>query len=131
MVFHGDDGLDELTTTTTSTVHELADGELRRATIDPLDFGLTRATAADLRGADAATNAQAVRAVLAGEKGRHRDIALLNASAALVVAGRTPDLAGGIDAAAASIDGGHAGAALTELVRISQEAAAEEAKATT
>ena len=112
-------------------MHELADGELRRVTVDPLDFGLTRATAADLRGADAATNAQAVRAVLAGEKGPHRDIALLNAAAALVVAGLAPDLAAGIDAAAASIDGGRAAGALAELVRLSPEAAAEEAKATT
>jgi anthranilate phosphoribosyltransferase len=130
-VFHGADGLDELTTTTTSTVHELADGALRRVTVDPLDFGLTRASAADLRGADAATNAQAVRAVLAGEKGPHRDIALLNAAAALVVAGLTPDLAAGIDAAAASIDSGQATGALAELVRVSQDAAAEEADATT
>jgi anthranilate phosphoribosyltransferase len=131
MVFHGDDGLDELTTTTTSTVHELADGALRRVTVDPLDFGLTRANAADLRGADAETNAQAVRAVLAGEKGPHRDIALLNAAAALVVAGRAPELAGGIDAAIAAIDSGQAAGALAELVRVSQEAAAEEAKANT
>jgi anthranilate phosphoribosyltransferase len=131
MVFHGDDGLDELTTTTTSTVHELADGARRRVTVDPLDFDLTRATAADLRGADAATNAQAVRTVLTGEKGPHRDIALLNAAAALVVAGLTPDLAAGIDAAAAAIDSGQATGALAELVRVSQEAAAEEADATT
>ncbi len=130
MVFHGDDGLDELTTTTTSTVHELVDGELRRTTVDPLAFGLTRASAGDLRGADAATNAQAVRAVLAGEKGPHRDIALLNAAAALVVAGIVTDLAAGIDAAATSVDNGHAAGALAALVRISQEAGAEEAQAT-
>src|SRR3954471_2861275 len=77
MVFHGDDGLDELTTTGTSTVHELVDGELRNTTLDPLDFGIARAPLSKLAGGDVATNARAITAVLSGEKGAHRDIALL------------------------------------------------------
>jgi anthranilate phosphoribosyltransferase len=129
MVFYGDDGLDELTTTTTSTVHELVDGELRYTTIDPLDLGIARASAADLRGGDATTNAQSVRSVLAGEKSAHRDIALLNAAAALVVAGAADDFPSGLEVATAAVDGGNAAHALGELVRTSREAAAVEAKA--
>jgi anthranilate phosphoribosyltransferase len=129
MVFYGDDGLDELTTTTTSTVHELVDGELRYTTIDPLDLGIARASAADLRGGDAATNAQSVRSVLAGEKSAHRDIALLNAAAALVVAGAADDFPSGLEVATAAVDSGNAAHALGELVRTSREAAAVEAKA--
>jgi anthranilate phosphoribosyltransferase len=113
MVFYGDDGLDELTTTTTSTVHELVDGEFRNTTIDPLDFGIARASAADLRGGDAATNAQSVRSVLAGEKSAHRDIALLNAAAALVVAGVADDFQSGLEVATAAVDGGNAAHALS------------------
>jgi len=128
LVFHGDDGLDELTTTTTSTVHELVDGEIRQFRLDPLDLGIGRAEAADLCGADVTTNANAVRAVLAGEKGPHRDIACLNAAAALVVAGIATDLASGVDAAAAAIDDGGADDALATLVRVSTESAVTEAE---
>jgi anthranilate phosphoribosyltransferase len=126
MVFHGDDGLDELTTATTSTVHELKDGEVRTYTVDPLDLGIARTSADTLSGGDAAANAGAVRAVLAGEKGSHRDIAVLNAAAALVVAGIAPDLGGGVEAASASVDEGRAARVLDTLVRVSTEAAARE-----
>ena len=88
-VFHGDDGLDELTTTTTSTVYELRDGAVRRFTIDPSDLGYRAGReAATSRAATPPTNADAVRAVLDGKPGAVRDIALLNAAAALVVAGQ-------------------------------------------
>jgi anthranilate phosphoribosyltransferase len=127
MVFHGDDGLDELTTTTTSTVHELVDGATTTYTVDPATFGMTRVDMDALRGGDAAANAASVRAVLSGEKGPVRDIAVLNAAAALVVAGLVPDLGGGVDAAATSIDGGAAQQALDRLVEVSREAAAAEA----
>ncbi len=127
MVFHGDDGLDELTTTGTSTIHELTDGALRTITLDPLDFGIARAIPEKLAGGDVATNARALIAVLAGEQGAHRDVAMLNAAAALVVAGVAPDLGAGVQAAAASIDGGHAARALETLVRVSNEAKAAEA----
>ena len=87
LVFRGDDGLDELTTTTTSTVHELVDGGTRVYTLDPMDFGIARADGVALAGGDAETNATCIRSVLAGDKGAARDIAVLNAAAALVVAG--------------------------------------------
>jgi anthranilate phosphoribosyltransferase len=126
MVFHGDDGLDELTTTTTSTVHELIDGELRTSTLDGLDVGIARARPEQLTGGDAATNAGIVRKVLAGEKGAARDIAVLNAAAALMVAGLATDFATGVEAASDSIDDGRATAALDTLIRISSEAHAAE-----
>jgi anthranilate phosphoribosyltransferase len=126
LVFHGDDGLDELTTTTTSTVHELADGEVRTFTLDPLDIGITLAQPSELVGGDAATNASVVRAVLGGDKGPTRDIALLNAAAGVVVAGLAPDLATGLEVAAQSVDRGDAARALETLVRVSTQAAADD-----
>jgi anthranilate phosphoribosyltransferase len=119
MVFHGDDGLDELTTSTTSTVHELVRGEVHTFTLDPLDLGIARAPADTLVGGDAAANADAIRAVLAGEKGAHRDIAVLNAAAALVVAGVAPAFGSGVESAAAAIDDGRAAQALERLVDVS------------
>ena len=88
--------------------------------------GIPRAEARALAGGDALTNARSVHAVLAGEKGPHRDIAVLNAAAALVVSGVASDLASGVDAGAASIDGGHAARALERLVRASGDAMASE-----
>ncbi len=84
LVFRGDDGLDELTTTTTSQVWQVRDGEVHQTTLDPLDLGIPRAEAAALRGADAAYNAGVTRALLKGEPGPVRDAVLLNAAAALV-----------------------------------------------
>jgi anthranilate phosphoribosyltransferase len=129
LVFHGADGLDELTTTTTSVVHELRDGTVHSYTVDPADLGIAPAHRDALRGGDAATNAAAVRAVLAGEHGARRDIAVLNAAAALVVAGEAADLSAGIMAAAASIDDGRAATALETLVRVSTAARADEDRA--
>jgi anthranilate phosphoribosyltransferase len=130
MVFSGDDGLDELTTTTTSTVHELIDGNLHEFKIDPLDVGITRSEAAQLCGGDAETNAGVLRGVLAGEPGPCRDIAVLNAAAALMVAGKASDLAGGVEMAIAAVDSGAANGALESLVRVSQsELAAEQENA--
>jgi anthranilate phosphoribosyltransferase len=126
MVFYGDDGLDELTTTTTSTMHELVDGELRTATVDALDLGLARAQPEQLAGGDAEANANTVRKVLAGEKSAVRDIAVLNAAAALVVGGLASDLGAAVDAASDSIDDGRAAAALDTLVRVSGEERAAE-----
>ena len=126
MVFHGDDGIDELTTSTTSTIHELVDGEVRSFTLDPLDLGIPRASADTLAGGDASENASAIRAVLAGDKGSHRDIAVLNAAAALLVAGLASDFASGTEIAGAAIDDGRAERALEILVRVSNAAAAAE-----
>ena len=80
----GDDGLDELTTTTTSTVWVVGGGEVRREVVDPAALGMAPATREDLRGGDAAVNAAVFRRVLAGERGPVRDAVLLNAAGALV-----------------------------------------------
>jgi anthranilate phosphoribosyltransferase len=122
MVVHGSDGLDELSTTGLSTVLELReDGHVHHQILDPAEFGLPPATLGDLRGGDAARNAEALRRVLAGEKGPHRDITVLNAAAGLVVAGLAADFPEGIERAAAVIDEGRAAAALERLVTVSQE----------
>jgi anthranilate phosphoribosyltransferase len=126
MVFYGADGLDELTTTGMSTVHELHNGTIEQHTLDPLDLGIPRATSEQLRGGDSLANARTVHSVLAGEQGPARDIAVLNAAAALVVADVASDLAQGIAAAAESIDAGNAARALDTLVRVSQDAKAAE-----
>jgi anthranilate phosphoribosyltransferase len=122
LVFRGDDGLDELTTTTTSTVNELLEGgELRSYTLDPAALGLAPATTADLVGGDATQNAMRVQAVLAGETGPVRDIAVLNAAAAIVVADIAPDIGAGMEAATAAIADGSATKVLDALVRVSNE----------
>jgi anthranilate phosphoribosyltransferase len=119
LVFFGHDGLDELTVTTTSTVYELEDGDVRIYDIDPLDVGIPRADLGALAGGDAAGNAQAVHQVFAGAKGPIRDIVRLNAAAALLAADVVPDLAAGVDLAAELIDDGRAAATLEAFVRVS------------
>ena len=84
-VFRGDDGLDELTTTTTSSLWVVHDGEVTTATVDPAALGHRAVESEDLRGGDAAHNAEVVRRLLAGEPGAVRDAVLLNAGAALAV----------------------------------------------
>ena len=119
LVFHGHDGLDELTTTTTSAVWDLRAGEVITYVLDPTQLGIPKALSGDLVGGGPARNAEVTRDVLAGTPGPARDIVLLNAGAALVVAGLADDLAGGIAGARASIDGGRAAAALERLVSLS------------
>ena len=118
-VVHGSDGTDELTTTGPSAVVELDGGTIRRFEVAPEDAGLPRAAPEDLKGGDADYNAGIVRAVLAGEPGPARDIVLLNAAAALVVAGRAGDLRKGVRTAAEAIDSGNAQSTLDRLVAIS------------
>ncbi len=120
-VVHGSDGLDELTTTGPSEVAELNAGRVRLFEVTPEQAGLPRARTEDLRGADAETNADALRALLDGVRGPYRDIVLLNSAAALVVAGRAEDLAGGVGLAVEAIDRGAAKAVLARLVAISGE----------
>ena len=112
---HGQ-GLDELTTTGETEVAEWKDGAVRRFTVTPEDAGLPRADLAALRGGDAEENAAALRALLDGSTGAYRDIVLLNAAAALVVADGAADLAEGAALAAAVIDDGRAAKALADLV---------------
>jgi anthranilate phosphoribosyltransferase len=131
MIIYADDGLDELSVTSLSTVIELnGDGagsfELTEWRVDPVALGLASATLDDVQGGNAIFNAQAIRSVLNGATGANRDIGLLNAAAGLMVAGRAADLAGGMVQAAQSIDSGRAEAALDALVAISQSALADE-----
>jgi anthranilate phosphoribosyltransferase len=126
LVVHGGDGLDELTTTTTSTVLELQDGAIRTYDVDPTDFGISAPAPDALAGGDAARNVVLAHAVLGGDKGPHRDVVLLNAAAGLVAAGVVDDLAAGFEAAMASIDGGRAAQVLEDVVRVSNAARAEE-----
>ncbi|MDP2377659.1 anthranilate phosphoribosyltransferase [Reyranella sp.] len=118
LVVHGQDGMDELTTTTTSWAAALENGKVREIEIAPEDVGVKRARLADLKGGDAAHNAEAINKVLAGEKNAFRDIVILNSAAALMVAGKAKDLKQGATLAAASIDTGKAATALATLKRI-------------
>jgi anthranilate phosphoribosyltransferase len=122
---HGQ-GLDELTTTGETEVAEWKDGSVRRFTVTPEDAGLPRADLAALRGGDAEENAVALRALLDGATGAYRDIVLLNAAAALIVADRAVDLAEGAVMAAAVIDDGRAAKALTDLVEATNAIIEEE-----
>jgi anthranilate phosphoribosyltransferase len=122
-VVHGG-GLDELTTTGTSNVIALRDGVVENFTVDPTTYGLPVATPDDLRGGGPEENAEVVRRVLAGDRGPHRDIVVLNAGAALVVAGAVDHLGDGIDLACAAIDDGRAAASLAAMVATSQAVAA-------
>jgi len=133
MVVHGDDGLDELSTTGPSTVHELtgsADGRYQTSKyrLDPRELGLAPATIEDLRGGDATFNAEAIRQVIAGEPSPHRDIAVLNAAAALVVVGRASDLTAGVSLACEVVDDGRAAAILDSLIKVSRSAVADDAE---
>ena len=124
LVVYGHDGLDELTLTTTSTVLELRDGGVRTYVVDPVALGLEPVDGAALRGDDAVTNADLTRRVLDGERGPHREFALLNAAAGIVAAGRAEDLVDGLAAAAAAVDDGRAGDVLVRLAEVSQREAA-------
>jgi len=126
LVYFGHDGLDELTTTAPSTVFELRGGEVRRFEVDLDGLGLRRVDRDELKGGDATTNADIVRRVLSGERGAVRDIVLLNAAAALVVAGVVTDLAEGLELAAAVVDDGRAAATLDGFVRVSGAARSAE-----
>lgn len=118
-VVAGEDGLDELTTTGASFVCEARNGAVQSFTVTPEDAGVSRAHAEDLKGGAPEDNAAALRRLLDGETGPYRDIAVLNASAALIIAGRANDLRDGATLAAHSIDEGRARAALASLVAIS------------
>lgn len=122
-VVHGADGMDELTTTGLTTVAELRDGHINVFELTPEDAGLKRTTIDKLKGGDAATNADALRALLRGDEGPYRDIVLLNAGAALLVAGKAQTIKQGVMLAASAIDDGAAAAALDRLVAVTNEAA--------
>jgi anthranilate phosphoribosyltransferase len=125
-VVHGN-GLDELSTTGPSTVLALEDDHVHSFRVDPVELGLAPAIPDELVGGTPAENADSVRRVLAGQHGAHRNIVVLNAGAALVVADHAATLEEGIILAAEAIDSGAAATALERLVKESQEAAASAA----
>ncbi len=120
LVVHGRDGLDEITTTTITDAMLVEHGETRRFEIDPAAFGVPLAAPDALRGGDAAHNAAIVRHVLAGQKGAGRDIVLLNAAAALWIAGRADGIPEGLQLAAQAIDSGAAAGKLEALIAFTQ-----------
>ena len=116
-VVHGD-GLDEMTVCGTTEIAELKNGDIRTFKLDPEDVGLTRSPLAAIKGGEPSENAAALRAVLDGEPGAFRDIVLLNAAGALVMADAATDLRAGIAAAADAIDSGRARTALARLADV-------------
>jgi anthranilate phosphoribosyltransferase len=115
MIVHGSDGMDELTVFGENHVAELRDGKVREYTIDPAKLGLAHTDRKGVAGGSAQENATRIRGILGGAKGPARDIVLLNAGAALVVAGVATDLEGGIERARTAIDRGEAARKLDEL----------------
>jgi anthranilate phosphoribosyltransferase len=120
-VVHGEDGMDELTTTGVSHVAMLDRGNVATFRISPKNAGLAEARAEDLVGGDAIENAVHIRAVLQGNQGPFRDIVVLNAAAALLVAGKAETLRQGVALAAESIDSGRANAVLDRLIELSRD----------
>ena len=118
LVVHGQDGMDELTTTTASWAASLENGKVSEIEITPEEVGVKRASLAELKGGDPAHNAEAIHRVLGGEKNAFRDIVVLNSAAALMVGGKARNLKDGAALAVASIDSGKAKAALETLKRI-------------
>jgi anthranilate phosphoribosyltransferase len=114
-VVHGSDGLDELTITGPSDVAILANGAIERRTVTPEQFGLRRSALADIQGGEPAENAAALTRLLDGEQGPYRDIVLLNAAAAFIVAGKAADIPEGMTRAAGALDDGRARALLTAM----------------
>ena len=118
-VVHGDAGLDELSTTGPSFVASIENGNLTSFEVTPEDIGVKRAKLADLKGADPAYNAGRLRTMLEGARDPYRDVVLLNAAAAFIVAGKADTLKAGADLAAQQIDSGRAKATLTKLISVS------------
>jgi anthranilate phosphoribosyltransferase len=119
-VVHGADGLDELSTTGHTKVSEVRAGAVHTFYVHPADYGLAKAAVGALTGGDAATNAAIVEGVLAGEPGPPRDVVLLNAGAALMVAGVVDTVLAGLVRAADAIDSGAARATLDRLREVSK-----------
>jgi anthranilate phosphoribosyltransferase len=118
-VVHGAGGIDELSPCGPNLVCEVESGRVREYELDPLDLGIERCHPSELRGGDPASNAAALRAVLAGESGGHRSAVVLNAAGGIAAAGHAEDLREGIASAREAIDSGAAAARLDELVEFS------------
>jgi anthranilate phosphoribosyltransferase len=126
MVVTGDDGMDEFTTTGSSTMHELRDGVVTTRSFDPGEVGITVVDASAVAGGDPETNARIANSVFAGEAGAYRDIVCLNAAAGLIVAGLVDDFGAGFALAGNSIDSGAAAHALERLQLVSNAGQATE-----
>ena len=122
MVVHGMDGLDEITISAPTRIAELRDGSVRSYEVTPEEFGMNTGSLDDISGGDAHQNARIIRDILAGVRSPRRDVVLLNAAAALVVAGKADHLAEAVPLAAESIDLGAAAAKLAALVRFTNAA---------
>lgn len=120
-VVHGEDGLDEVTTTGPTYILRLRDGEVTHAEFTPEDFGIERAEATDLQGGDVEENVSIVRDILAGKPGPRRDAAVVNASVGIVAAGLAVGFVEGVEAACESIDSGSAAAVLEGVVERSRQ----------
>ncbi len=120
-VVHGSDGLDEITTTGPTYVAQIKDGKLTEFEITPADAGLPLAKAEDLKGDTPEHNADAMRAMLQGEKGAFRDCVVLNTAAALLIAGKARDLKDGAAQAQAALDAGKALNTLEDLINITND----------
>jgi len=123
MVVYGDDGLDEISLSATTTVCEVNHGELNNSVLDPREFGFALCTPDDLVGGDAVLNAKIARSILHGEKGPKRDIVLLNAAACLYLAGKVDKMADGITLAAELIDSGKAYEKMEQFIKSTNEVA--------
>jgi anthranilate phosphoribosyltransferase len=120
-VVHGSDGLDEITTSGPTSVTALENGTIRSFEISPEDVGLPRVKPEHLRGGDAASNAKAMEDVLENKPSPFRDVALFNAAAALIVAGKAKDLKAGLQLATRSLDSGEAEGRLDRLIVVSND----------
>ena len=120
LLVHGEDGLDEITITGKTHVCELKNGNIKRYTVSPEDFGLSRASSDSIKGGDIKANADFLRNILAGALGPQRDIVLMNAAAALVVGGKAKTFQQGADIAKEVIDKGNASAKLDQLIEFSR-----------
>lgn len=121
IIVHGRDGLDEVSISTVTDMAVLENGVITRRELCPEDACLPRHNLADIKGGDAAHNAQALTRLLAGEPGAYRDIVLLNAATALLVAGMTDDIKSGVAMAAKALDSGAAKAKLDALITASND----------
>ena len=125
MVVYGQDKLDEISLSATTSICEIKDGWVKRYTITPEDFGFERCTKEDLRGGEPAENAAITRAILSGKKGHKRNAVLLNAGAALYIGGKAENFAGGIELAKTLIDSGAALETLEKFIEVSNRAEEE------
>ncbi len=129
LVVHSRDGMDEISVSSETVIYEVKDGRIKRNEVSPEQFGLRRRSLDEVRGGDAATNAELMRKMLAGEEGAIADITVLNAGAALYVAGRASTIHDGTRMAREALACGAAAAKLEELVQMTQSFSSERAAA--